>query len=62
MFGCVNCGHKENVFHVEVAKIDQGVYLYRAKCPKCGDWKVNVLPGIKEEQLRICAFGIPGER
>jgi len=38
---------------MEVAGCDHGALNYRAKCPKCGGVKVNVLPGPHEDDLRI---------
>jgi len=53
MFHCVDCGHEDSTFAVDVAGRDQGAFTYRAKCPKCGSLMVNVVPGIHLKDLRI---------
>lgn len=53
MFKCVNCGYEGHIFSAEVDGFSHGSYTYRAKCPKCESTMVNVLPGIKESELRI---------
>lgn len=56
-FRCVNCEYAGNSFGAEVVEISRGVFHYRAKCPACGDWKINVIGSVKEEDLRISFVG-----
>lgn len=53
MFKCLECQCEGDEFHAEVAKFDQGTYLYWAKCPKCGSTKIDAIGSIKEQDLRI---------
>lgn len=53
MFECVDCGFRGSVFNGEVVGSDQGAFTFRAKCPRCGSMKVNILPGPHERDLRI---------
>lgn len=55
MFYCVNCRHEGETFHAKAVGTEQGALIYQAKCPECGSFMVNALPGVKEEDLRITA-------
>lgn len=53
MFECVDCGHRGLEFDVAAGNPHSGSLSYQAKCPKCGSQKVNVLPGPKEDELKL---------
>lgn len=58
-FKCVDCEFEgevfriKEIFHVKVDDIGQGSYTFKAKCPRCGSLRVNVLPGLKEDDILI---------
>lgn len=53
MLKCVDCGYEAEEFQAVVAGISEGAITYKARCPKCGSFKVKHTPGYHEKDLRI---------
>ena len=50
---CIDCGHAGGCFDASVVGVEDGAFIFQAKCPRCGSPKVLSTTGEFEEQLRI---------
>ena len=52
-FQCVDCGHEDSDFKAGMDMLARGSYTYRARCPKCSSYKVDI---ISDQQDPVLMF------